>query len=234
VALSARRAMEPRASIDGFAPGPLVTRTGPREASLSMAEPVVRCRPGWRGAARRRGPVAAPYGHGTERAGPPFPPNGGFSSGRPGCDAARQPSLEVGFRLPAARRHAPPCAAAVNVPRRRCFVAWPSPPTGPKRGVGDSRCLARIRRPLPHPGLEAPLRLAFRASARTEPARGVAEGAERGLYLLDDPSRAVSDRGGSTIQAPLPLARLWACLYLAVRARVGSGRGAPSVLLFLC
>ena len=66
--------------------------------------------------------------------------------------------------------------------------------------------------PSPTRGLEAPLRLAFRAPARTEPARGVAEGAERGLYLLDDPSRAVSDRGGSTIQVPLPLARLWACL----------------------
>jgi len=46
VALSALRAMEPRTGIDEFAPDPLVTRTGPREASRPVAEPVVRCRPG--------------------------------------------------------------------------------------------------------------------------------------------------------------------------------------------
>jgi len=92
--------------------------------------------------------------------------------------------------------------------------------------MSDSRCRARIQRPLPHPGLEAPLRLTFRSLCTYRASsRCVAEGAERGLYLLDDPSRAVSDRGGSATQAPLPLARLWACFYLAVRAGGLWGRG---------
>jgi len=96
--------MEPRTGIDGFAPGPLVTRTGPCEASRPMAEPVVRCRPGWRGAARRRGPVAAPHGHGTERAGPPFPPNCGLSSGRPVASAGVMPLASPAWRWDSARQ----------------------------------------------------------------------------------------------------------------------------------
>jgi len=112
VALGARRAMEPRAGIDGFATGPLVTRTGPREASRPMADPVVRCRPGWRGAARRRDPVAAPHGHGAERDGPPFPSNGGFSSGRPVAPAGVMPLAcpQRGGEIPPAGRSAPSAA----------------------------------------------------------------------------------------------------------------------------
>ena len=104
MALSARRAMEPRAGIDEFAPDPLVTRTGPRVASRPMAEPVVRCRPGWRGAARRCDPVAAPHGHGAERADPLFPPNGGFSSGRPVASAGVMPLASPVWRWDSARR----------------------------------------------------------------------------------------------------------------------------------
>jgi len=116
VALGARRAMEPRAGIGWFAPDPLATRTGPREASQPMAEPVVRCRPGWRGAARHRDPVAGPHGHGAERDGPPFPPNGGFSSGWPVASAGVMPLASLVWRWDSARR---PLGAACAALRSR-------------------------------------------------------------------------------------------------------------------
>jgi len=151
------------------------------------------------------------------------------------CDAAR---LHPAWRWDSARRPLGAERRPVQPRLTRRAGSASSPGRAYLLAGGAARATAAVVRGSgalsPTRGLEAPLRLAFRASARTEPARGVAEGAERGLYLLDDPSGAVSDRGGSTIQAPLPLARLWACLYLAVRARVGSGRGSPSVLLFLC
>jgi len=113
VPLGARRAMKPRADIDGFAPGPLVTRTGPRfRASRPMAEPVVRCMPGRRGAARRRDPAAALYGHGAKQAGFPSPPNGGFWSGRSVASAGVMPLAcpHLGGGIPPAGRSAPSAA----------------------------------------------------------------------------------------------------------------------------
>jgi len=109
VALSALRAMEPRTGIHGFAPGPLVTRTGPCEASRPMAEPVVRCRPGWRGAARRRDPVAAPHITGPSGAVPYPLPNGGFSRGWPVASAGVMPLAcpQLGGEIPPAGRSAP-------------------------------------------------------------------------------------------------------------------------------
>jgi len=106
--------MEPRAGIDGFAPGPLVTRTELRfRASRPMAEPVVRCMPGRRGAARRRDPAAALYGHGAEQADlPPAPLNGGFWSGRYVASAGVMPLAcpHLGGGIPPAGRSAPSAA----------------------------------------------------------------------------------------------------------------------------
>jgi len=157
--------MEPRASIDGFAPGPQVTRTGPRfRASRPMAEPVVRCMPGGRGAARRRDPAAALYGHGAEQAGLPSPPNGGFWSGRSVASAGVMPLAcpHLGGGIPPAGRSAPSAALSSRrgLATRRAGGAW-SPGRGVARAttaaVRGSGALSPTR------GLEAPLHLAFRS-----------------------------------------------------------------------
>jgi len=96
--------------------------------------------------------------------------------------------------------------------------------------VCDSRRRARIQRPPPPAGsklLSTP-RVPEPVLVPNQLAMWLKALWPSVLYLLDDPSGARSDGGGSATQAPLPLARLWACLYLAVRARVGSGRGSFS------